>query len=138
MEVPISGYHEIEHTADTALHVWAPDLSLLFIEAAKGTNYLAGVTIDEGGEYIRLLMLEASDLESLLVKYLEEILFLGEHDGLGFDQFEVDISEDYLLRSKVQGARIGQKRKEIKAVTFHNMNVKKTDKVYEVTIVFDV
>ena len=138
MEVPISGNQEIEHTADTALHVWGPDLPALFAEAAIGMKRLMGMRIEEGGTLSRSLVVEALDLESLLVNFLEEILFFGEHENLGFDRFEVEINGEYKLNAKMFGARIVQKSKEIKAVTFHNLNISKTESGYEVIIVFDV
>lgn len=138
MEVPNSGYQEIEHTADTALFVWGPDLPAIFIEAAKGINLLMGMQIDQERRDNFSISLTADEAETLLVNFLEEIIFLGEHEGVGFDEFTVKIDGEYCLAAELQGAAITQKAKEIKAVTFHNLDIKPTDSGYEVTIVFDV
>jgi SHS2 domain-containing protein len=138
MEVLDFGFHEIEHTADTAIRVWAPDLPKLFVEAAKGMNSLTGVRLDQKERKSHSLSLEAQEIESLLVIFLEEILFLGEANGLGFDEFSVEIKDGFSLSANLQGAKICEKQKEIKAVTFHNMEILKTKSGFEVIIVFDV
>jgi SHS2 domain-containing protein len=138
MEVLDSGFHEIEHTADTAIRVWAPDLPMLFVEAAKGMNSLTGARLAQTDRISHSISLEAQEVESLLVIFLEEILFLCESNGLGFDEFSIEIKEGFSLSAYIQGAKIFEKQKEIKAVTFHNMEITETDSGFEVVIVFDV
>jgi SHS2 domain-containing protein len=138
MEVLDSGFREIEHTADSALQVWAPDLPTLFAEAAKGMNTLTGIQLEETKRKTQPIALDAQEYESLLVLFLEEILFYGDHHDLGFDRFEVEINGDFNLRAVLYGAKIVGTQKEIKAVTFHNMKISPTDLGFEVIIVFDV
>ncbi len=138
MEVLNSGFKELEHTADWAIRVWAPDLPILFVKAAEGMNSLSEIQLEEGKREKRFVSFESSELETLLVMFLEEILFLGEHQGIGFDRFEVKISEGYSLSSKFYGTKIVKIKKEIKAVTFHNLKISQTESGYEVMIVFDV
>ena len=138
MEVLDSGFREIEHTADWAIQVWASDLPTLFAKAAEAMNYLSVVQLEQGNRIRQAIAFDALELESLLVMFLEEILYLGEHHGLGFDRFEVEITDGFSMRSILSGAKIKKIDKEIKAVTFHNMKVSQTELGYEVTIVFDV
>lgn len=138
MEVLDSGFHEIEHTADTAIRVWAPDLPTLFMQAAMGMNYLTGARLEQDDRKAHSIFLEAKEIESLLVIFLEEILFLCESNGLGFDEFSIEIKGGFSLSAYLQGAKIFEKHKEIKAVTFHNMEIAETDSGFEVVIVFDV
>jgi len=138
MNVPESGFNEIEHTADWALQVWGPDLPALFVQAAKGMNALAEVKLEEGERIEHTFSFDAPVIEGLLVKFLEEILFCGEMDALGFDEFDISIGNGYHLEAKVLGAPIASLDKEIKAVTFHNMDITETESGYEVVIVFDV
>jgi len=138
MEVLDSGFRELEHTADWAIQVWAPDLPTLFVKAAEGMNSLSVVQLEQGNRIRQAIAFDALELESLLVMCLEEILYLGEHHGLGFDRFEVEITDGFSMRSILSGAKIKKIDKEIKAVTFHNMKVSQTELGYEVTIVFDV
>ncbi len=136
------GFTEIEHTADWALKVWAPDLSLLFAQAAAGMYWLMETTLKSGPRIERSIEVEGSDPESLLVGFLSELLYLGESEGLGFHQFEVAFQEAGQPAGKLHavmvGAPIAAQKKEIKAVTYHNLEVRHTEQGVTVTIVFDV
>ena len=101
-------------------------------------NALGGIELEKGSRISRSFSLKADSVESLLVMFLEEILFFGEDEGVGFDEYEVIIEKEYDLKAKIHGGTIGSQQKEIKAVTFHNLNVTETESGYEVVIVFDV
>ncbi len=138
MAVQSAGYQEVEHTADWELHVWAPELSTLFEQSAHGMYALAGTRLQNEPRRKKFLELSASDFESLLVAFLEELLFLGEQERVGFDRFEgVKLSENR-IETKMEGAPILSQSKEIKAVTYHNLEIRETPQGYEVNIVFDV
>jgi len=125
-----SGYLEISHTADWALKVWAPDLPGLFEQAACGMFALLQIKLQPGGRYECPLDLEAEDMEGLLVSFLSELLYLTEQEGLGFDAFELVIEDDH-LSGCITGAPVESQRKEIKAVTYHNLSIQKTDLGFE-------
>jgi SHS2 domain-containing protein len=132
-----SGYLEISHTADWALKVWAPDLPGLFEQAAHGMYALLQIRLQPGGDYECPVDLEAEDAEDLLVSFLSELLYLTEQEGLGFDMFDLVI-EDVHLCGRIIGAPVESQAKEIKAVTYHNLAIQKTEQGLETTIVFDV
>jgi SHS2 domain-containing protein len=137
MKDNLQGFEEIEHTADWALRVWAPDHAELFRQAAIGMNILSDVNLDRGSRVEEHLEISAIDIESLLVSFLSELVYYGEQDDLGFDSFEITINE-LTLRAKLSGGRITSRKKEIKAVTYHNLEVVATQTGYQVMIVFDV
>jgi SHS2 domain-containing protein len=110
----------------------------LFEKAAEGMISLSEIKLAQEERIRRSVSFDSPELESLLVMFLEEILYYGEHHGLGFNRFEVEIQEGYSLKSLLYGAEIAKIQKEIKAVTFHNMNISQTESGYEVMIVFDV
>ena len=132
-----SGFREVQHTADWALEVWAPDLPALFVQAALGMNWLMGVQINKVQLIKRSLHLNAVDPESLLVGYLNGILYEMELDSVGFDTFVVKI-EDLSLEAGLQGGRLVGLQKAIKAVTFHDLEIKRGENGVRTTIVFDV
>jgi SHS2 domain-containing protein len=131
------GFTEIPHTADWALKVWAPNLSILFAQAAQGMYWLTETHLHTSPRVEQQIELDGVDAESLLVSFLSELLYFGESDGMGFDQFAVTVNETH-LRAAVSGAPIAEQRKEIKAVTYHNLAIQETPQGLEVTIVFDV
>lgn len=132
-----AGYREIEHTADWALEVWGSDRESLFRQAALGMYHLSGTRLEEAPRETKVIELEADDSESLLVSFLTELLFLGEQEGIGFDSFDLDFRENS-LRATVKGSLISSQDKEIKAVTYHHINIQEGIRGFEVTIVFDV
>jgi SHS2 domain-containing protein len=134
---PTSGFREIPHTADWALQVWAPDLAGLFAQSAAGMYWLMETALDGEGRDQRTIHLEAADHESLLVGFLSELLYLGESEGLGVDRCDIQI-EGTRLSAVLHDAPVAEQKKEIKAVTFHNLRIVETSPGYEVTIVFDV
>ena len=134
---PQSGFEELEHTADWAMRVWAPNLSSLFVECVWGMYALSGIEVGAGQRVQRQIALNAEDRETLLVDFLSEILFLAEDEGLAFAELEVQISEQGLT-ANLQGAAVAAMRKEIKAVTYHGMSIEKENGEYSVEVVFDV
>jgi SHS2 domain-containing protein len=132
-----SGYCEIEHAADWELQVWAPSLASLLEQAARGMYALTGAELQEGAHQIRIIELSASDPESLLVSFLSELLYLSEQENLGFYSYNLEINGS-ALKAELHGAPLIQLNKEIKAITYHNMVISKTNRGLEVNIVFDV
>jgi SHS2 domain-containing protein len=131
------GFEELQHTADWALHVWADNLPSLFAEAACGMNSLAGVKLADGPRTSRTFEIKGADTESLLIAFLSELIYAQEHESLGFDQFDIRIRGKKAIVN-VKGASLMSLTKAIKAATYHNLKIEKTERGYEVVIVFDV
>ena len=131
------GFREIPHTADLALEVWAPDLVTLFEEAARGFNVISGAEVAPAAGLIRHIDLTGVDPESLLVAFLTELVIAQEQENAGFDDFSLQIT-DHRLMGTLKGGPLLSLAKPIKAVTYHNIGIKRTDRGYEVGIVFDV
>ena len=132
-----AGYREIEHTADWELQVWAPTLPELFEQAARGMYALSGMRLERPAHRQRRLTLQAADAESLLVLFLSELLHFIEHENLAFDRFQIEL-QGFELHASLRGAAVQKFDKEIKAVTYHNLQVRREAQGYRVNIVFDV
>ncbi|MGB9521673.1 MAG: archease, partial [Anaerolineales bacterium] len=128
---------EIEHTADWALKIWAPSITELLIHAAKGMYTLSGVRYNPAIRRQRSFHFSFEDYETLLVQFLSELLFYGEKDNIAFNRFRISI-EDHHLHTTAFGHPILSMDKAIKAVTFHQLQVKHTPEGYEAQVVFDV
>ncbi|MEW6716183.1 MAG: archease [Chloroflexota bacterium] len=132
-----AGFREIEHTADLAIEVWAPDLPSLFSQAAQAMYTVARVQLAETPRINRLINLHAQDIESMLVLFLNELIFLGECDEVGFDEMDLRLSgED--MECYLSGADIKSKGREIKAATYHGLEVRSGADGYRAKVVFDV
>ena len=131
------GYREIEHTADWELHVWAPDLTTLLKIAAQGMYELSNTELVAGSREMCEFVIPFVDRETLLVDFLAELLFLSEDEGIAFDDYQLSINSG-TLKVKASGGRIQNQAKEIKAVTYHGLQIRETKRGLEVRIVFDV
>jgi SHS2 domain-containing protein len=132
-----AGYQEIEHTADWALRVWAPDLAGLLEQAARGMYELSGTRISGSGREKRSLKIESTDAEGLLVNFLSELLHFLDQENIAFDEFDLVVSETE-ANVNLAGALVIERKKEIKAVTYHNLLIEKKSQGLEAQIVFDV
>jgi SHS2 domain-containing protein len=133
-----SGFEEVEHTADWAYHVYAQSLPELFVEAAKGLYYLAGLELATQPKTAREISLKGVDRESLLIAWLNELLHYHDSEGLGFNRFEILELDHTNLKARIVGGKIVQWLKDIKAATYHNLAITPTETGFEVTIVLDV
>jgi SHS2 domain-containing protein len=131
------GFEEISHTADWSVRVWAQDLPSLFAEAARAMNVLSGTRTGHGARVRRTFESEAPDAETLLVAFLSELVYYQEQENLAFDIFELEV-RGQRLKAEMEGAEITTVDKAIKAVTYHNLKIEKTNDGFETTIVFDV
>jgi len=132
-----AGHRELEHTADWELEVWGPDMPALIGEAARGMFELMGVEISENARCHRRFELLADDREQLLVSFLGELLFFAETEDLAFDGFLLQV-EGTSLVARLEGGSIVARSKEIKAVTFHRLEISETKRGLETSIIFDV
>jgi SHS2 domain-containing protein len=133
-----SGVEEIEHTADWAIRVSAPSAAELFRRAALGLYHLAGMRLTATPRHERRLQLTGVDWESLLVAWLNELLFLQEHEGLAYDEIRIVAVDREVLQAELGGGRVIAWTRDIKAVTFHNLHVEEGPAGWRATIVFDV
>lgn len=133
----LSGFEEIQHTADWALRVWAPNLEELLCTSVAGMQKLLDVQFSGKKRLYKPVNLSAGDLESLLVGFLNEILFWIQTESIACEHCELSI-KDTSLSGIVHCASIDGLIKEIKAVTYHNLRIIRSEQGYETTIVFDV
>jgi protein archease len=132
-------YKEIEHTADQALECGGPDLRTFFRSAAMGMYHLMGTgDAPAKATETKTVSLKAIDLEGLLVDWLGELAYLAETTGVVFGTMEFKTLSDTCLEAVMTGSRAHRLDKIIKAVTYHDLKIKKTPEGYTTTVVFDV
>jgi SHS2 domain-containing protein len=131
-------FEEIEHTADLALRVYGQDMRELFANAAYGMFALMAEPSLEEPAREREVSLEATDYESLLVDWLNELIYLHEVEGETYSQFAIETLSPTKLKAHVTGGPTKSKTKAIKAATFHDLKINETANGFVATIVFDV
>jgi SHS2 domain-containing protein len=133
-------YELIEHTADVGVKAYGKTVAEAFEHAAEGMFDIITdeSTIDPIGEYN--IVLEAPDREQLLVDWLSQLLFLNDAQDLVFGKFEVTLTENH-LSAHVFGEKYNKKKHqmgvEIKAVTYHMLQVHETTPIF-LQVLFDI
>lgn len=130
-------FDEVEHTADWAFHVQARNLRELFELSAAAMFALQGQTQHASGE-VREVEVRGLDRETLLVNWLNELLYLQETTRRGLSDCSIVEMSDTHLRAQVSSSSEAGPPRLIKAVTFHNLNLQQTADGWETTIVVDV
>jgi SHS2 domain-containing protein len=138
-------YRFIDHAADACLEVTARSLPELFCEALRG---FTDTIVDLGSVVARVgssVDIEATDLEMLLVDWLNEMVALQETDGTLFARADVDIEESptgwhltgVLWGESFDAARHGLKTL-VKAVTFHQLRIEHNAAGWRARVVLDL
>ena len=133
------GFEELEHTADVALRVYGRDLQEIFVRAAEGMFHLIGDCERDGPPHCENdIRLEAPDRDSLLIDWLNELLYLSETQDVCYDAFDIRGLASTLLEPRVGGNSFTLQKRAIKAATFHELRIAEMPNGLEVTIVFDI
>jgi len=132
----------LEHDADLLLEVRAESVERLFVLAAEA---LIGVMIEEdrsAGGSLREVVLEAEETEGLLVAWLNELIYLvtdGRFLVSAVDRLRL---EEGRLIAVVRGApwSDGSARsiRDVKAATWHALEILETRSGWSVRLLFDV
>jgi SHS2 domain-containing protein len=135
-------YEVFEHTADIGLHAYGGSLPELFIHAAQGMESLMVAPDQVQPVTRREIAVEGHDTLSLLVAWLNELIFLFDTDYLLFRDFAIDTITETRLTGCATGEAYDAQRHElssaIKAVTWHEAAIDRTDQGYQARIIFDI
>lgn len=129
-------YEWVEHTAEVELRIEADTPAGVFREAMAAFAELVGNDV-QGEAAERELWLVAADRASLLVRWLEELIYLADaEDFLPEDAVQLDAGGKE-LRARVRG-HVGSPRPLVKAVTYHGLEFRRGAGTWRATVVFDV
>jgi SHS2 domain-containing protein len=136
-------YEVFEHTADIGLHITAPSLEELFVEAAHGLFSLIVETPPEVRPVRRVeITLQAASTPYLLFDWLDELLFIFDTKRLILTDFRVQIHDDGSLTGEARGEDIDESRHrlehEVKAITYHGLEANRTPDGWEARVIVDI
>ena len=141
----MSGYRVIEHTADIGIKVEGSSLKELFLNSAKGmVDLVVDCRIVSNSQYqsFEKISLKADIKEQLLVKWLEELLYLFEVKNNIPISFNIIDIVDTDLRAEVGivplDPEIHRIKYQIKAVTYHNLKIEEKKGLFKTRIIFDI
>ena len=135
-------YQVIDHTADLGILVKAPDVKDLFVDAAYAmTDLMVKGDISKKGTE-RELLVEGEDFPDLMVRWLSEILYLFDGEHILVSAIEIQSISPIQLQSTLTVVPLKRGHheilREIKAVTYHQISVKRVHDGWEARIIFDV
>jgi SHS2 domain-containing protein len=129
-------YKSLEHATDAIFEVNASTLDEAFVVAAKSVieTMLDTNVIEEKEE--KTLVVSGKDLRYLLYNWLEELIILTITDGFAAKTITVMVEKNsqYQITAKLRGEKIDIKKHhfkvEIKAPTFHDMEIRQENTTY--------
>lgn len=129
----------LEHKADLKIRVKGKTLSELFNNAAfalavsqKGDENFSNEKIQKE------IKIKASDANTLLVDFLNELLYLSDTEELVFPEIEFKKINEKGLEAVASGYKYDNLKIEIKAATFHGLEIKKEKEKFSAEIIFDI
>jgi SHS2 domain-containing protein len=92
---------------------------------------------DEGGQEV-MVESQGVDLVDLFVRWLQEILYLIEVKGFRLRSATIQSLTETMAQGVIQGAYTDSPlTTEIKAVTYHNLDITHSDNAFTATIILD-
>ena len=135
-------YEYFDVTADVGFHAYGSDINEAFENAALAMFNVITNTDDVDDQKTYDFSLQSEDNISLLFDFLEELLFLHEVEFMLFSNFNVAIDEDLNLKATVKGENINwekhERGSEVKAITFHKMDVDQSKDLCKVQVILDL
>ncbi len=137
-------YLEDIATADAAFEVVGRTLEELFRDAAIATFEVMVDTKSIEPGITREIELKNEAVDNLFFDWLSELVYLKDADALIFSKFDVSIKKNdfYELKATASGETINQEkhtlRSDVKAVTYHMFEVKKTGENWTARVILDI
>jgi SHS2 domain-containing protein len=129
-------YRWVEHTSELELEIEAATEPAVFLEALGAFAELVADEPSLDSER-REVEVRGEDRESLLVAWLEELVFLAETEGFVPERVtELDVGEG-VVRATLRG-HSGEPRQLVKAVTLHRLLFTADGEGWRARVVLDV
>jgi SHS2 domain-containing protein len=131
----------LEHKADLKIRVFGKDLKELFENAMIGLFESAQYESEtKPTEKIkREIKISSSDLPSLLVDFLSEVLYLSEVNQEVYNKIMVKKLDEKNIEGILSGKKLKRMGVVIKGVTYHDLDIhQKEEGSWEATILFDI
>ena len=135
------GYRIGDHPADLELSIRGRNREEVFINAARGMLDYTAPAVTPGDPTSRQIHLTASDLEALLVVWLNELLFLLETEEICFREITITNLTDREISASLQGVKLqpdNERGPEVKAATYHQLSVRDTGDGWEAHVILDL
>jgi len=131
----------INHTADVGIIAYGADMCQAFANAARALFSLITELDDVAEVLYRDTELTAPDEESLLVEWLNELIYLFDVENVIFKRFDITELSNTQLKARSYGEKIDRSKHKlktgVKAATYHMLTVDKANGC-KVQVLFDI
>lgn len=134
-------YTIINHTADIGISAHGKDLKQAYANAAKGMFSLITDLRKVKTSLARDIAVSAADKETLLVTWLNELIYLFDTEHTLFKKFDISELNNAELKATVYGEKVDSKRHAIrigiKSTTYHLLRISHNGG-YHIQVIFDI
>ncbi len=131
----------VNHTADVGIRAYGADMKEAFANAARALFSLITELDDVEEAVHKDIELTAPDQESLLVAWLNELIYLFDAENIIFKRFDIVQLSNTHLKARSYGHKVDSSRHKlkmgVKAATYHMLKVDK-DNGCKVQVLFDI
>ena len=131
----------INHIADVGIIAYGVDINQAFANAARAMFSLITELDSIEDVLYRDIELTAPDQESLLVEWLNELIYIFDAENIIFKRFDVTQLNKTQIKARSYGEKVDKSKHElktgVKAATYHMLKVDK-DNGYRVQVLFDI
>ena len=141
-ENPGAWFRILEHPADVGIEAHAGSLGAVFEECAKALVSIIMDATTLRDTHVKTVSVSAADRDQLLVKWLEEILYL--YDGQGFVLKDPVVNEitGSGLNATLKGDMIDSDRHtmrlDVKAITYHQLSIRESNNGFIAKVFLDI
>jgi SHS2 domain-containing protein len=132
----------IDHTADVGIVAYGADVEELFSNAALALFSLI-TELESIEEKLHFdLKVSSEDRDSLLVEWLNELIYLFDVEHILFNRFDIESLTHNQLKAVCYGETFNPVKHKIKigikAATYHMLQLDKNGGGYKAQIIFDI
>lgn len=132
----------IDHTADVGIVAYGADVEELFANAARALFSLIAAPETIEGQLRCDLEVSSRDRESLLVDWLNELIYVFDVKHILFNRFDIEGLTHGNLRAACYGECFDptkhKLRTGVKAATYHMLKLDRSDDGYKAQVILDI
>jgi len=134
----MKAYEILEHTTDLKIRAFGKTKEELFLNMLRGMFLGAGAKVQNKKSVPREIKIKSSDEQSLIVDFLSEALTLSDINNEAYLEVRFKKLIETELKAEIFGTPVKNFSTEIKAVTYHGVEIKKVGDHWEATVLFDI
>jgi len=129
----------LEHKADLKIRVWGKTKEELFANALLAMSESQKPEIKNQQKIKREIKIKSLDLPALLVDFLSEALYLSQTNKEVYFKASFEKFADSEIRGELIGQLVERFGEDIKAVTHHNLEIKRNlSGSWKAIVLFDI